>query len=115
MYIKYYDNVGELGSVILTSNVLSSVNLPNGEFVPIGTDYRPFYDYVQSGDLFYVKASQSSAFTIFLGKYNVDEFNNRSIQVLHIISSYDTLNPSTNTEITIENNNSLSNLSLIHI
>lgn len=109
MYIKYYDNVGELGSVILTSNVLSSVNLPNGEFFSIGTDYRPFYNYVQSGDLFYIKASQSSAFTIFLGKYNVDDFNNRSIEVLHIISSYGTLNPATNTEITIENSNSLSN------
>jgi hypothetical protein len=109
MYIKYYDNVGELGSVALTSNVLTTINLPNGEFVSIGTDYRPFFNYVQPGDLFYVKASQTSAFTICLGKYNIDGFNNRSIEVLHIISSYGTLNPSVNTEITIENSNSLSN------
>lgn len=108
MYIKYYDSVGELGTVSLSGGKPTSLTLPNGEYFSVGSSYRPFLNYVQDGDIIYVKITQSGGFCIALGKYNIDEFDNRTITILYIISSYGTLSSSTNAEITTQNNNSLS-------
>lgn len=109
MYIKYYDNVGELGSISLSNGELSSIDLPTGEYVAVSTEHRPFYNYVADQDIFYVKAVQDNAFTIALGKYVIDSISAaRSIDILHIISSYGTLDQGLNTEIYVQNNNSLS-------
>jgi hypothetical protein len=92
MSIKFYDLVGELGTVSLdgSGNPIAVSLIQDGLGL---TGYRLFLNNVVDNDRLYLKLQQTAqnAFAIIIGKYDVNEFGSRSIIVERVLSKFGTL------------------------
>jgi transcription antitermination factor NusG len=104
MSIKFYDLIGELGTLTLDG----SANPTAVQFIDTGlllNGYRPFTNNVSIGDLLYIKIQQTAqnAYAVVIATYDVDSFGYRKLYVERILAKYGTLVGGTYGEVTVFN------------
>jgi transcription antitermination factor NusG len=104
MSIKFYDLIGELGTLTLDG----SANPTAVQFIDTGlllNGYRPFTNNVSIGDLLYIKIQQTAqnAYAVVIATYNIDSFGYRTLYVERILAKYGTLVGGTYGEVTVFN------------
>jgi hypothetical protein len=104
MSIKFYDLIGELGTLTLDG----SSNPTIVQFIDTGlllNGYRPFTNNVGVGDVLYVKIQQTTqnAYVVVIATYDVDNFGYRKLYVQRILAKYGTLVGGTYGEVTVFN------------
>jgi len=108
MSIKFYDLVGELGTLTLDgSNNPTLVSLIQDGLALTG--YRPFLNNIADNDRLYLKIQQTAqnAFAIVIGKYDINEFGVRTIIIERVLSKLGTLSAGTYAEVTSFNDISI--------
>ena len=80
MSIKFYDLIGELGTLTLDG----SANPTAVQFIDTGlllNGYRPFTNNVSAGDELYIKIQQTAqnSYAVVIAIYDVDNFGYRKL------------------------------------
>lgn len=104
MAIKFYDLVGELGTITLdNSNNPTSILFINDGLLLNG--YRPFYNNVTHHDELYIKVQQTSinAYFVAIARYDIDNFGIRRLYVERVLAKYGTLSGGAYGEVTVFN------------
>ena len=104
MSIKFYDLIGELGTLTLDG----SANPTAVQFIDTGlllNGYRPFTDNVSVGDELYIKIQQTAqnSYAVVIAIYDVDNFGYRKLYIQRVLAKYGTLVGGTYGEVTVFN------------